>query len=298
MSKRTKQEQRNTTHYVPDWHSKANLASLTQMDHCITFFLGGVLPEQADPTVFHRVLDIGCGSGNWLIEAALMYPTLSLVGADIDPYLVKYVAERAEAAQIDGRVEVYAMDALKRLEFSDTSFDLVNLRFAASFLRIWDWSTIFKEIVRVTRPQGTIRLVEMETLNQCSSAALNQLGRHLTNAFYSANHFFTPQPTGVIAHLEPLLRLQGFQQIQTKLTTATVHRETEEGQKMLELTHWQFTKLRPFIQKWTGLGGKEYDGLCQQALADIQQDQAFCMQMRFFTIWGRKGEPAAKMQAF
>jgi hypothetical protein len=65
----------------------------------------------------------------------------------------------------------------------------------------------------------------------------------------------------VTAHLEPLLRLQGFQQIQTKLTTATIRRGTEQGQRMLEVTLWQFTKFRPFILKWAGIGSKEYDDL-------------------------------------
>jgi ubiquinone/menaquinone biosynthesis C-methylase UbiE len=184
------------------------------------------------------------------------------------------------------------------LEFPDASFDLVNLRFAASFLRTWDWSQVLKEIVRVTRPQGTIRLVELETMTHCSSAAFTQLAQYLGRAFYAAGHFFTSEPTGITAHLEPLLRLQGFQQIQTKLTTARIDRGTEEGRQMVEIAVWLFTKLRPFIHKWAGVGRKEYDDLYQQTLTDVQQDQAFFMQWHFFTIWGCKGEPAAKMQAF
>ena len=32
--------------------------------------MGGFLPEQSDSATFRRVLDIGGGSGNWLIETA------------------------------------------------------------------------------------------------------------------------------------------------------------------------------------------------------------------------------------
>jgi len=37
-------------------------------DRLMTALMGGVLSEQADPTVFHRVLDVGCGPGGWIME--------------------------------------------------------------------------------------------------------------------------------------------------------------------------------------------------------------------------------------
>lgn len=296
MAKRVKQERRSTTHYAQDGHTKTNTSRLTQMDRLITSFQGGILPEQANPDMLKHVLDIGCGSGNWLINAALQHPTMSLVGIDIDPYIVKYVGEQAEAAQVSERVEVRCMDALKRLEFPDASFDLVNLRFAAGFLRTWDWPKLLKEIVRVTQPQGIIRVVELETINQSSSAAMVQLGMQLARAFYFAGHFFTPEATGITAHLEGLLRVQGYQQIQMQKVTSATQAETEAGQKMHEVSMRHFMKLRPFIQKWSG--AEDYDSFYQQALTDAQQDKDFFMQLDFLIVWGVKGEPVAETQAF
>jgi tRNA G46 methylase TrmB len=72
-----------STYFVPDRYRQKELARLKIQDRMITTSMGGVLPEQENPTLFHRVLDIGCGTGGWLIEAAKVYPSmLRLVGID------------------------------------------------------------------------------------------------------------------------------------------------------------------------------------------------------------------------
>ena len=48
--------------------SEKELTRLMIHDRLMTALMGGVLSEQADPTVFHRVLDVGCGPGGWIME--------------------------------------------------------------------------------------------------------------------------------------------------------------------------------------------------------------------------------------
>jgi hypothetical protein len=43
------------------------------------------------------------------------------------------------------------MDALRTLEFSPSSFDLVNPRFGFSWLQTWNWGKLLLEYQRVTR---------------------------------------------------------------------------------------------------------------------------------------------------
>lgn len=53
-----------STYFVYDPRRKEEeLRRLTFQDQLITAAMGGVLSEQPDPTVFHQVLDIGCGPG-------------------------------------------------------------------------------------------------------------------------------------------------------------------------------------------------------------------------------------------
>jgi len=147
-----RKKEQPSTYFVQDQHHKEELARLTTQDHLITASMGGVLPEQPDPAVFRRVLDVGCGSGGWAIEAAKAYPAMSLIGIDISKSMIDYARAQAAAAQVTDRVEFHMMDALRVLEFPADFFDLVNLRFGFSFLRTWDWLKLLGELLRITRP--------------------------------------------------------------------------------------------------------------------------------------------------
>jgi hypothetical protein len=70
-----------STYFVQDRKNQKELNRVTIQDRMVTALMGGVLAEQPDPTVFHRVLDVGCGTGGWALEAGQTYPTMLLVGA-------------------------------------------------------------------------------------------------------------------------------------------------------------------------------------------------------------------------
>jgi len=65
--------ERPNTYFVQDTSSELELNRVTLQDHLLTTSMGGPLPEQENPASFHRVLDIGCGTGNWAMEAATLY---------------------------------------------------------------------------------------------------------------------------------------------------------------------------------------------------------------------------------
>jgi ubiquinone/menaquinone biosynthesis C-methylase UbiE len=204
--------------------------------------LGGVLPEYADPTVFRRVLDIGSGSGSWVIDAAQAYPTMSLVGIDIDERLIDFARQEAKTLQVSDRVEFQTMDALLQLAFPDAAFDLVNLRLGASFIRTWEWPNVLREMTRVTRPKGVVRLTEVEVIHQSSSPALLQVGKMLTCAFFQSGHLFEQVATGIAAHLARLLRGFGCQQVQSKNSTLESRAGTVEDRRCTKIWSIHFKR--------------------------------------------------------
>jgi len=139
------------TYFVQDRQNKLELVRLAVQDRMVTALMGGVLPEQADISSFQRVLDVGSGSGSWAVEAAWTFPEMTLIGIDISQRMIQYAREQANLQQVDDRVEFHTMDALRKLEFPNGYFDLINLRFGVSFMRTWDWYNLLVEMIRVTR---------------------------------------------------------------------------------------------------------------------------------------------------
>src|SRR5581483_7279932 len=143
------------TYFVQDRSKEDEIIRLQVQDRLITMGMGGVLPEQVDPGSLGSVLDIGCGTGGWLIEMARTYPAIArLVGVDVSCKLLDYAREQAAEQGIGRRVEFCLMDALRMLEFPSASFDLGNQRLGMSYLRTWDWPKLLGECRRVLRAGG------------------------------------------------------------------------------------------------------------------------------------------------
>jgi ubiquinone/menaquinone biosynthesis C-methylase UbiE len=274
-----------STYFVQDRHNKQELTRLTIQDQMITASMGGVLPEQTTPTTFHSVLDVGSGTGGWLIDVANAYPFMSLlVGVDISNAMVTFARAQAAEQRVKDRVEFHLMDALRQLEFPDATFDLANLRFGSSYVRTWEWPKVISEMLRVCHPGGVIRLTEPSIIQQSSSPALLQYCTILQSALFRAGHLFEEAPTGITAHLTRLLIRHGAKSVQTKAYALEYRAETEEGQAFLEDMVSAFQTLRPFLQRWVRLP-KDYDAICQQALSDMKQPD-FQATWNLLTAWG------------
>jgi len=283
---RPRKKEQSGTYFVQDRQNKQELARVLLQDQMITTAMGGVLPEQSDPARFRSLLDIGCGSGGWLITVAQTYPVLSLVGVDISQRMINYARTQATAQAVEERVTFQTMDALQALDFPNASFDLVNLRFGVSFLRTWDWPKLLDEMWRVTMPGGVIRLTDNYILHQSTSPALKRLDEIAVCTLFRAGHLFTQAGTGLTDHLDQLLIRHGCQPVQTRPYALEFRAGTPEGQTYVQDMAHVFQTTRPFIQKW-GCAPQDYDAIYQQALAEMQQD-TFRVTWNHLTAWGIK----------
>jgi ubiquinone/menaquinone biosynthesis C-methylase UbiE len=279
--------ERPSTYFVQDRSNKEEIIRLQIQDEMITAGMGGVLPEQPDPSHFQQVLDVGCGTGGWLIETAKTHPTISrLGGVDVSGKLLKYAQQQAAIHQVDDRVQFQVMDALQKLEFSSDSFDLVNQRLGMSYLRTWDWQKLLKEFQRVTRSGGVIRITECD-FPVSGSQALTRLSALFLHSLSQAGHFFTPDdPNGVINELAHQLQLQRLSNVQTRIHHLEHRAGTPQGQSFYEDTQHMFRTLLPFFHKWSRVPN-DYEEIYQQALHDIQQP-GFVATWTLLTAWGTK----------
>ena len=286
MMREQYQKEQPSTYFVQDRSNKEEMTRLKLQDQLITTAMGGVLPEQADPTRFQRVLDIGCGTGGWLIELAKTCPTCQqLVGIDVSKRMVEYACEQAYHARQD-HIEIHVMDALLLLAFPSGYFDLVNLRFGSSFVRTWEWPKLLLEMLRVCRPYGIVRLTEPAIPTQSSSPTYLLLCRLLQGALFGAGHYFEDTPTSITNHLAGLLHQYGGRHTQSKAHTLTFQAGTPEGQACADDIQYAFRTIRPFLAKW-GCTPPEYDTLYQRTCEELQEPD-FSATWDLLTVWGVK----------
>ena len=285
------------TYMMRDRANPDEMTRLRVQDELITSGMGGVLPEQEQQVAnsFKRILDVGCGTGGWLIQAAKTYPNLTrLVGVDANSLIVDYARKRALAEQVEARVEFQVMDALLVLEFPKDYFDLVNVRFATSFLRTWNWPKLLSELQRVTRPGGVIRLSEYERLSSNDPATLRIL-QLAGESFYGAGHLFSEGKiedtyvecvVGVAHDLARLLDQYGVKNVQTRRSMQECPIGTPEGESFAEDFRLGFRGLMPFIRKWRGLPD-DYE-TTYSAMLDAMERPDYVASWSVITAWGTK----------
>jgi ubiquinone/menaquinone biosynthesis C-methylase UbiE len=135
------------------------------------------LIAQAELADGHRVLEIGCGTGNLAIRAKKTHPAVSVVGSDPDPLALSRAQRKT--AQLNGiRFERgYA----QRLPYADGEFDRVLSSMMLHHLDDDAKSAAAAEVFRVLRPGGRLHLVDMGgdmTARDGLSARLVMHSRH------------------------------------------------------------------------------------------------------------------------
>ena len=264
--------------------TEKDLAQLYSHDQMVTAGMGGVLPEQPAPVEFDRVLDIGCGTGSWLIEVARTYPTVSkLVGVDKNERMLEYARAQAAAQQLDERIQFRAMDVQRILELPTRSFDLANQRLGGTYLRTWDWLPLLGELRRVTRVGGVIRITEADIV-ESNSPTLNQFNDLLMRALHQSGHFFTLAHDGLVPGVQGKMQQLGLQNLQTH-THMLYHRAgTPEAEHYSQGLQYILETLQPFFRKWIN-PADDFDTLKRCALEEMRQP-GFVATWKLTTIWG------------
>lgn len=282
---RTPQNYPNT-YFVQDRSNHEELTRLQIQDQIITQGMGGVLPEQPDLTRFRRILDVGCGTGNWLRETAITSPQASLlVGIDVSKHIVEYARSQTEAQGLSDRVQFHLRDALRDLAFPDRSFDLVNQRLGASWLRTWDWPPLLEKYRRVIDLGGVMRITESND-PQSTSPALTHLNDLFFHVLEQSGRFFLPDRQGVTSQLARLLQQGGLKNVQTRVSRLEFRAGTLEGQNFFENMKYLFRTIVPFLRQWTHLP-PDYEETYQQALTEMQRPD-FVATWEMLTAWGTK----------
>lgn len=145
----------------------------------------GKLIQQAAISPGHRVLEVGCGTGNLLSLAKRLCPAAQAVGIDPDPKALALARRKAERR---GAAIQFDSGFSEELPYPDASFDRVLSAFMLHHVRSDAKSLAVREARRVLKPGGSLHLVDFDE------------GRHRAGGFHGffasivhSRHGSTPQ---------------------------------------------------------------------------------------------------------
>lgn len=200
--------EKESTYFVGQSPSEAS--RLENQDHLLNRqgLLTPLTPHEQEQ--LRDVLDLGCGAGVWGSEVAQRLPDCQVLCTDSDADIIEYDRTKAEFQELSN-ISFQVMNALKPFPFEDSSFDLVNARFINSFLMTDDWPIMLREIRRVVRPGGLVRLTEYEIGNS-NGPANEKLTNIYLQAWRMAGRSFSPggRTLGLLPVLPRLLTEAGF----------------------------------------------------------------------------------------
>jgi ubiquinone/menaquinone biosynthesis C-methylase UbiE len=136
------------------------------------------LVAQAGIAPGHRVLEIGCGTGNLLLLTKRTHPQATVIGLDPDEAALARARRKADRAGLDVQLD-HGFAA--ELPYPDASVDRVLSALMFHHLPPPEKRTALREVRRVLAPDGSLHLLDIDRAVPRSTGLLLRLahlGRH------------------------------------------------------------------------------------------------------------------------
>ena len=194
------------------------------------------------------ILDVGCGTGRWVIEMARAFPGAQVIGLDIEP--------PAQTAQsISPNARYVQANLLEGLPFADRSFDMVHQRLLGLAIPAAYWPVVAKELVRVTRPGGSVELLEGGDVFLNAGPALQRFLSWWREASRAKGF-----DSALMTQLESLLRAQHLRYLSSRTLEVPVGKWGERSGELLEKNMLAgFPGLKTLVCTQLGLAPQEFD---------------------------------------
>jgi ubiquinone/menaquinone biosynthesis C-methylase UbiE len=152
------------------------------------------------PTKLQAILDVGTGTGIWAHEMALLYPSALVVGVDMDASSFKQATLNNCMLRLGNIV--------KGLPFPDEFFSYTHQRMLVLGISAANWPGVIHELVRVTRVNGWVELIEIDNVFEKAGPAVARLQEVLDTLLQKLGF-----DAEIIHNLGNMLKQEGLQSV-------------------------------------------------------------------------------------
>ena len=179
------------------------------------------------------ILDVGSGTGMWAMDMAQQFPHAQIIGVDLTfSSLPRPLPRSCLFCQAD---------VLQGLPFPAHQFDFTHQRLLVLAIPAPRWPSVVRELVRVTRPQGWIELLEVGTTVQNAGPATERLLSWLREMSQAQDI-----ELAMVRHLAEFLTQAGCQQVEAQDIPVPLGAWAGRSGEMLKLDALRvFEALRP-----------------------------------------------------
>jgi ubiquinone/menaquinone biosynthesis C-methylase UbiE len=219
-----------------------------------------------------KVLDAGCGTGQWGFEVCMKFPRALVIGLDL-------VAGKLDRPPRYGWVKG---NLLQGLPFAADQFDFVHQRLLVTGVPVASWRAVVADLVRVTLSGGWVELVEPSTLDQQGPATERLL--ELTAQIAASLGLDTTSV--VFDSLDRYLRRAGLRRVVRRQISVPIGRwGGQVGSLMVTDLRAGFTRVCEVLQKSERLTAEEGRDLIRRAQQEWEHGR---MSWTFAIAYGRK----------
>ncbi|PHH85918.1 hypothetical protein CDD83_10996 [Cordyceps sp. RAO-2017] len=196
------------TYFAPIDEEEISRLELMHSVLCRVFDDRLIFPPVGAP---NRVLDCGCGAGDWAVDVARRFPECEVLGIDVSPHMIPEDPPNNLEIQID--------DLNGRFTFPPDHFDVVHSQMMAGGIHANRWRSYVQDIFRVLRPGGWCQMVEVYFNAQSDNGTL---GRDDALSRWSSQYLNTLHPRKdprAALQLPSWMRSAGFKEVESRLLT-------------------------------------------------------------------------------
>ena len=221
------------------------------------------------------VLDVGCGTGRWVIEMAQEFPSTLVVGLDIkNPTM--YLEQPPNALFQTG-------DVLKGLPFADQSFDYVHQRLLCTAIPAQSWYFVIRELARVTRLNGWLELMEAGDRFLNAGSATMRLC-----SWWKEAARWRGFDSSLMPHLHTLMIGAGLNQVEKRILNVPLGKwGGRSGIAMAQNLIKILVHLKPFYCSTLSLKADHYDQTIGQLVDEWELHQT---SYEYYLYYGQKGQ--------